>query len=104
MKQSTLKRKTPISRLPSKKQQELDKLWREITLLKWAKLGRRSQWTGQYIRNPSGHHIIRRSRGRLDTEENCYVCSWLEHDFIETHSVDVKKYPTKLLWEARDEK
>ena len=88
----------------SKKQQARNKLWREITLLKWAELGRKCQWCGYYVVNPVGHHIRKRSMGRVDTPKNCYVCHELPcHNFIETQGVDVSIYKTKKLWEDRDD-
>lgn len=82
----------------SKKQRIRNKLWAEITdqlclELKYTcqycgKLGQRDNlgnlWT--YL---DGHHIFKRSRGRLDTKENCYPCHRHCHEEIERKNIVV---------------
>jgi len=78
----------------SDKQKLKNMEWRKITLLKWASLGRKCQWCGAFVRNPSGHHIIKR-RFNIHTKENCYVCHELPcHRFIEDNNIDVEKVPS----------
>ena len=86
----------------SKKQAIKNKLWREITLEKWAELGRKCQWCGSYTIDPDGHHIVRRSKGRVDTKENCYVVHRLCHSFITDNNVPVDIYKNQKDWEARN--
>lgn len=82
----------------SDKQREKNRIWREITLLKWAELGRKCQWCGEYVREPDGHHIIKR-RYNIHTKENCYVCHRFCHSFIEDNNIDVGEYLNKEVWE-----
>lgn len=89
----------PINRI-SRKQQAQNKTWREVTRHKAANLDFICQWCGQHGTfeddyNPlSGHHIIKRSKGRIDTYWNCYVAHWTTcHEFIENHGIDVRNTP-----------
>uniref|UniRef100_A0A6M3LIV4 Putative homing endonuclease n=1 Tax=viral metagenome TaxID=1070528 RepID=A0A6M3LIV4_9ZZZZ len=50
-----------------------------------------------------GHHIIRRSRGGGNDISNAYLCHRMCHTEITDKNVDVLKYPTKELWEAKDD-
>ena len=98
-------KRSPLRKI-SKKQAEKNKLWKLITITKAINLGYICQWCGKKGRfdgsmnSLSGHHIIKRSQGRLDTDENCYVCHWLCHQFIDDNSIDVSKYPSEEVWRA----
>ncbi len=93
-------KKTPLRKV-SKKQAIKNKIWREITLLKWGKQNHYCSWCGRYVDNPDGHHIIRRSRGRIDTEDNCYIVHRICHDFIGLNNIDVSVYKNKGEWLSR---
>jgi len=94
-------RKTPLRKVSSK-QAILDKEWRETTLLKWAEQGRKCSWCSRHITYPVGHHIKRRSRGRNDSLENCYVCHYVCHSEIHDNNVDVSFYKTRQEWLDRN--
>ena len=94
----------------SKKQQEKNKLWNEITNQKCKELDYRCQWCGRYgvrvgdnaFMLLAGHHIRNRSQGGSYDKENCYVCHWLPcHLEIRDNNVDVNKYPDRLSWLQR---
>lgn len=87
-------KRSPLKRTPSKKQQEKNRLWREITLTKWVEQNHKCSWCHQPTRMPTGHHIVKR-RYNNHTKENCFVAPWLPcHSFIDAHSIDVTQYPT----------
>jgi hypothetical protein len=104
-----LKTETPL-KFKSEKQKELDDLWSEITDQKIKITGNRCEWCGRLGQRTgtanflSGHHIIKRSHGRIDTLENCFVAHWIScHQFIEQNGIDVRKYKNKTEWEKRNE-
>jgi hypothetical protein len=106
---SKLKAKTHL-KYKTTRQKILDDLWSEITEKKIKLLDNRCEWCGRLgQRNNtanflSGHHIIKRSHGRIDTLENCYIAHWIScHQFIEQKNIDVQKYPDKIAWEKRNE-
>ena len=99
-----LKARSPIIRV-SKKQKVAQDLWRDITIARAATERHKCQWCGCqgsfYGNNPlCGHHIIKRSKGRVDTADNCYIVHWLCHNFITDHNVDVRQYPNKSSYDA----
>ncbi len=107
LKRSELKRKTPIKRTPSPKQREKNKIWKEIVIRKADDLYGICQWCNQWGSlyadfNPlGGHHIIRRSRGRIDTYENCYICHWATcHSVIGDNNIDVSVIRNKREYET----
>lgn len=113
-----LKRRKPINP-KSKKQKELDDLWREITIEKAGDLAVAAdrdaycQWCSRdgifdfsvninYFITLCGHHIVSRARGGKYTYENCYITHWLPcHQTITDNNIDVRKYLTRKDWEAR---
>jgi hypothetical protein len=117
MKRTALKRKTALKahkRLSpiSPKQAAKNKAWKEVTDEKAEELDYICQWCHQPGQrdNPNrifppmayltGHHIKKR-RYNDHTKENCYVCHWLCHDFIELWNIDVTEYPDEEVWKNR---
>ena len=97
--------KTPLRKV-SLKQAALDAEWHVITDQKAKDLGYICQWCGETLAaycgySYDGHHIIKRSHGRIDTYENCYVCRRACHRFIEDNNIDVSKYPNQESWNRR---
>ena len=104
-----LKAKTRISPI-SDKQRERTKKWNAITDEVAEEHDFICQWCGRLgVRqtdNPwlklDGHHITLRSRGRIDTKENCYLPHRLPcHRFIDDNNIDVSKYPSEKSWRER---
>ena len=107
MRQSELKRRTPlraktrISR-QSKKQKALEIIWHEIVRQQVKRLKGRCRWCEKVGYALEGHHIIRRSGGRIDTDENCYVCHrWCHIETIHRFNIDVREYPTEKIWREK---
>lgn len=110
MKRTELKRNKPIKKV-SEKQKEKNAHWNKVTDQRCRELEFTCQWCGMcgsrimsgwYFLE--GHHIVRRSRGRIDTAENCYPCHGRCHSFITDNNVDINVYRNKKEWEARDER
>lgn len=95
------KRTEPRKRIKpiSDKQKIKNALWNKITNGRCEKLGYICEYCGkrgQRINSEAldwldGHHIQRRSRGRIDTEENCYICHRVCHSYIEDHNIIVSQ-------------
>ena len=92
-------KRTPLKKISSK-QRRLNQEWREKTLLRWAELKRKCEWCGGYVASPDGHHEPKR---RYNISQIPYVCHRLCHDFIGENNINVRKYPSKIEWEAKDE-
>ncbi len=110
MKQTALKRKTPLKGYSplkahkglnkvSTKQKVINELWREITDQKAKDLNYICQWCHLPGRrdddfNPlDGHHTIKRRFG-IHTYKDCFICHRLCHNFIEENNIDVSEYPS----------
>ena len=119
-----LKRKTPLKakkglerRIPlrarkminplSDKQRAKNELWGEITDERVIEENHICQWCHQrgsrlFPRLHShldGHHIVKRSQGRIDTPENCYIVHRFKcHGEIDDNNVDVQQYPNREVW------
>lgn len=124
MRNTTLKRTTPLKarkrlRTISDKQAAKQAKWNVFTDTKIEKQGPYCQWCGEWgdrkhgYRHLCGHHIIPKSAGRIDTEENCYIvhenypmgvnkqpC----HSFITNNNIDVRQYKNKEKWLKREMK
>ena len=113
-----LKRRTPlkthkplraykkINRI-SPKQRVLNRLWNKITTRRCLEEQYICQWCHyaghrfdpESIGYLDGHHIIKRSRGRIDTPRNCYIVHRFKcHGEIEDNNVDVRIYPDREAW------
>lgn len=102
---STLKTQKSLEKV-SKKQKVKNKNWKQVTdercieenyICQWClKIGKRDGgWDCL-----TGHHILPR-RHNVHTKANCYVAHELCHGEITDNSIDVLKYPTKLVWVNR---
>ena len=86
------------------KQREKNAEWKRITDERAEEENYICQWCGKSGRrddefNPlDGHHSQRRSRGRIDTPENCYLCHRLCHSEIEDNNVDTLVYKSRKEW------
>jgi hypothetical protein len=101
------KPRTKIKFITEKTREKNDE-WKQIVEQKIKELGGICQWCKKLGQRKgvenflTGHHKIKRSRGRIDTGENCYVCHLYCHSEIEHSGIDVRIYPTKLAWENRE--
>ena len=74
----------------SKKQAARQKEWSEVTHQRIQDVDFHCEWCGKFCLNFDGHHKKKRSRGRDDSYDNCFVCDRLCHIFIEDKGIDVR--------------
>lgn len=100
-------RKTPLRKI-SKKQRGKQAVWDSVTDQKAQDLNYICEWCGKKGHRDKdrkndwfylwGHHKKKRSLGREDTYENCYLIHYLCHSFVEQKGIDVNKYPSRKEW------
>lgn len=82
----------------STKQKEKNAHWKKVTDERVEEGAYICQWCGKRGQRDSsmalfsyldGHHIVRRSRGRIDTKDNCYIVHRICHQYIHDHNIDV---------------